>query len=275
MNKDEFLQSLRRSLHGFSDSDIDEIIADYASHFDESTANGRSEEATAAALGDPTQLGAEHVADFRSDESGLLSAAKRLLAGALQFRADDDATIDREFTWKPGSSMTIGLPAHVTWQPADQPRATASGPAWLLEYVRVDSEHLLGRFKPRLFHHNPLTVTLEGPAIQTWSLTGSGDLLLKNLSQPSLQLQLNGSGDIKAAGRVDAVSVSVTGSGDVDLSLLAHDSATVEVTGSGDVMLAPRMQANLSIEGSGDVVLLAKPETLRANVSGGGNIRQR
>jgi uncharacterized membrane protein len=63
VNKDEFLRHMRRNLKGLSPSEIEEIIADYRAHFAEASADGRSEEATAQALGNPGKLAREHLTD--------------------------------------------------------------------------------------------------------------------------------------------------------------------------------------------------------------------
>ena len=59
MNKADFLDILCRRLAGLPESEIDEIIADYARHFDDGIAAGRSEEEIARALGDPMRLARE------------------------------------------------------------------------------------------------------------------------------------------------------------------------------------------------------------------------
>ncbi|HEX3525072.1 MAG TPA: DUF1700 domain-containing protein [Stellaceae bacterium] len=59
MNKADFLDLLCRRLAGMPESEIDEIIADYARHFDDGIAAGRSEEEIARALGDPMRLARE------------------------------------------------------------------------------------------------------------------------------------------------------------------------------------------------------------------------
>jgi len=59
MTRDAFLVSLRGSLVGLPAGEVDEIVADYAAHFDEARASGRSEEDVAKALGDPARLGRE------------------------------------------------------------------------------------------------------------------------------------------------------------------------------------------------------------------------
>jgi len=55
----DFLATLRAGLRGAPDSSIDEIIADYSTHFDEGAAAARSESDVAAALGDPLALAGE------------------------------------------------------------------------------------------------------------------------------------------------------------------------------------------------------------------------
>ncbi|MGL4287358.1 MAG: DUF1700 domain-containing protein [Phreatobacter sp.] len=59
MNRVAFLRLLRDGLAGLPAPEIDEILADYAAHFDEAQASGRSEEEVAAALGDPRRLARE------------------------------------------------------------------------------------------------------------------------------------------------------------------------------------------------------------------------
>lgn len=59
MTKAEFLDTLRRRLAGLPPSEIDELISDYAAHFADGMADGRSEAEIAAALGDPMRLARE------------------------------------------------------------------------------------------------------------------------------------------------------------------------------------------------------------------------
>jgi uncharacterized membrane protein len=71
MTKAEFLDTLRRRLAGLPPSEIDELISDYAAHFADGMAAGRSEAEIAAALGDPMRLARELRAEagFRRWES--------------------------------------------------------------------------------------------------------------------------------------------------------------------------------------------------------------
>jgi len=59
MNRDRFCSTLRENLAGMPAATVDEIIEDYATHFREGVAAGRSEEEISAALGDPARLAKE------------------------------------------------------------------------------------------------------------------------------------------------------------------------------------------------------------------------
>ena len=59
MNRVAFLTILNEGLAGLPAREIDDILADYMSYFDEAETSGRSEAEVAAALGDPRRLARE------------------------------------------------------------------------------------------------------------------------------------------------------------------------------------------------------------------------
>ena len=59
MTKAQFIETLRRRLAGVPQAEVDELIGDYASHFAQGVAAGRSEDEIAEALGDPVRLARE------------------------------------------------------------------------------------------------------------------------------------------------------------------------------------------------------------------------
>lgn len=59
MNRADFLHILGDGLAGLPAAEIDDILADYAAHFEEARASGRTEQEVASALGDPRRLARE------------------------------------------------------------------------------------------------------------------------------------------------------------------------------------------------------------------------
>ena len=92
MTKDAFLMALRANLHGLPIQTADDIVADYASHFDEGLAAGRTEDDVAAALGDPARLARELRAEAglkRWDQERSPSAAAGAILAILSLGAID------------------------------------------------------------------------------------------------------------------------------------------------------------------------------------------
>lgn len=71
MNRVTFMNELRAGLSGLHAGDVNDILADYESHFADGAAAGRSEDEVAQALGDPQRLAREMRAEagFRRWES--------------------------------------------------------------------------------------------------------------------------------------------------------------------------------------------------------------
>ena len=59
MTRDEFLRRLRRGLDGMPTDTLEDVVGDYAAHFEAAREDGRSEAEVADALGDPGRLARE------------------------------------------------------------------------------------------------------------------------------------------------------------------------------------------------------------------------
>lgn len=92
MSRELFLGRLRTGLAGLPPETIEEYVADYAAHFDEGVAAGRSEADVAAGLGDPARLARELKAEVglkRWEAERNPSAAATAIFGLLGLGAID------------------------------------------------------------------------------------------------------------------------------------------------------------------------------------------
>lgn len=91
MTRDDFLKKLHRGLVGLPKSATDDIMSDYAAHFDSAGEEGRSEAEVAAALGDPGRIAREHKLeagvrrweDVRTPSSAMTAVVAVLGLGAI------------------------------------------------------------------------------------------------------------------------------------------------------------------------------------------------
>jgi hypothetical protein len=87
------------------------------------------------------------------------------------------------------------------------------------------------------------------------SVSGSGDLDLRDIRVGHADLNLAGSGDVRVAGATKYVALSVAGSGDIDGSQFASDAVDVSASGSGGITMAATTRAKIASSGSGDVLI--------------------
>ncbi len=116
-------------------------------------------------------------------------------------------------------------------------------------------------------------ISLGVPALLALRVDGQADVTLSGLSAKSFELRVNGSGDVRARGRVDDLEMEVDGSAETDLSDLSTQDASVRIDGSGDSQLRVSRSLELIVEGSGNVTYRGRP-SVSSRLEGSGNVRQ-
>lgn len=177
----------------------------------------------------------------------------------------------RTFTWSSGDTVKIALPANVHYRPGPSDKLVIAGNEALLRHLEVKGSKI-GLNCHLTESARDLEVTLPGLPFRKFTLTGSGNLDLEGLDQPDLTIESAGSGDIKAAGHADRVTLEMAGSGDADLGALQAGSVRADIAGSGDIDVMPKDDLTVNIAGSGDVRLHSEPAHIESHIFGSGEI---
>jgi hypothetical protein len=119
-----------------------------------------------------------------------------------------------------------------------------------------------------------VTVTVQTPSLRGVRIDGSGDVTAPDLAGGRLAVQVHGSGDVHAHGRVDALDASVDGSGDLHLADLVARDARIDISGSGDADVHAERTLDVAVHGSGDVSYDGNPR-LTKDVQGSGDVSRR
>jgi hypothetical protein len=101
--------------------------------------------------------------------------------------------------------------------------------------------------------------------------SGSGDLSFEG-STPHLLAEATGSGDIWLSGTTDSAQYQLRGSGDMDARDMIASSAEIDLDGSGDLRATVNGTVNATQNGSGDIDLFGEAQTDRLNRKGSGDI---
>ena len=210
----------------------------------------------------------------------------------VSFERDDGTRgpdVTRTLEWTGGQTLTIDLSADVDYVQGPTAGVTVTGPAQLVEKVRLVDGRLtwadrdgpnhetvvFGRREHGRgiwVHSEEVKIVVTAPNINSFNLEGSANLMLLDYDQDTLQVDISGSGEVSATGRARALEVDISGSGDADLGALSATDANVAIAGSGDAVVAPTGRADITIAGSGDVVLNTRPATVNQQVSGSGEV---
>lgn len=207
--------------------------------------------------------------------SGRDWADARQLWGAMPSACGSTASIKQQvtLTFATSDSLTIDLPASVSYRPGNKAEAIVTGDPALIDHVRMEGDRLSLDCDPGWFA-SKLAVSVSGPAITDWKLLGSADLTLSQINQPQLRLSIRGSGSVAATGAVDAVDVDISGSGAARLKELTAKTAQIKIRGSGDAQMTAQTDADVSISGSGNVEISGHPVLRRSEIRGSGRIIQ-
>jgi len=83
MTKDQFLNELKRLLHGIPEQERTDILNDYKEHFQMGVENGKTEEEIAASLGAPKTLAKELAADFHISKAKENQSVSNILRATI------------------------------------------------------------------------------------------------------------------------------------------------------------------------------------------------
>ena len=183
---------------------------------------------------------------------------------------DTGPAAQRTLAWTDGESLSVSVPAEVSYVQGPAGSLVITGPESLLKQVVVRDGRI--ELEPGTYDGERLQIKLTAPNVQRFELDGDQVLKIEAYDRDRLELVINGSGSATGAGKARSVALSISGSGSADLTALAMDDAKVDISGSGDATLGPKAAANIDISGSGDVQLLTSPPVLQTDISGSGHV---
>jgi hypothetical protein len=118
----------------------------------------------------------------------------------------------------------------------------------------------------------PMSVEVTVPSLDSTRLIGSGMISVEGVHTRKFTAELAGSGMLTISGTVDQLEARLAGSGTMQLGRLAARSVTASVPGSGRLEVQATQTLDASIPGSGAIVYIGHPKTLKQAISGSGAI---
>ena len=203
-------------------------------------------------------------------------------------RGQVDPEVSRALAWTGGDRLSIDLPGEVTYVQGEQAGVRITGPRTVVDRVRLDGGRLsldgAGDETERGYLRwdrngirawsstDALKIVVTAPSVDTFIMGDDGHLAIRDYDRPTLDVTLEGDGDVEARGRTTGLKVNVSGNGEADMARLQVTNAEVDLSGYGDVRMGPTGRADIDISGHGDVTLTRNPDQLNQSVSGWGEV---
>jgi uncharacterized Zn-binding protein involved in type VI secretion len=204
----------------------------------------------------------------------LMTAAATALAATLT-GSGRSVTEERAVAGYTGIALSIPGRVEVVQGATEGIRITADDNVLPEIESVVEGGILKLRFRKRLTSVNKarILVIVNAKTIESLAVAGSGDIHAPALTARRLAINIAGSGDVKVAGRAEALDGSIAGSGDLDAGKLDTQRVKVSVAGSGDAVVWARQALKVSVVGSGDIRYYGDPTVERSAV-GSGSVRR-
>lgn len=119
-------------------------------------------------------------------------------------------------------------------------------------------------------------IYITSPNLRNVEIIGSGDFIADGkIDTDIMKISISGSGDTKIKDIIcNSISVKIAGSGDVDIKKISTTEATLTISGSGDICMN---NVNIGyveskIAGSGSIRIKGKVKSHKEKISGSGDV---
>ena len=192
------------------------------------------------------------------------------------YERHDTPRVEKTLAWAGAQTLTLEVPADVIYTQGPTPTITLSGTPRLVDRVRVEGGRVFFADDQEAHvswgNRRRLTVTITAPNVTRFEVNGSADVEIRGYDQPTLAIDISGSGEVDAIGKTTSLDLSIAGSGEADLRSMAVTDASIAVAGSGDATVSATGAVKVAIAGSGDVTLARQPASLTSEIAGSGDL---
>lgn len=121
----------------------------------------------------------------------------------------------------------------------------------------------------------PIVIRLSHPRVSTFALSGAGNIDARQLSTPTLRVELAGAGNVSLEGTTNQFTVILSGSGNIKAGNLTANTAAVTLAGAGNIDLTTTNALTADLTGAGNITYSGNPNQVSQTIRGAGTIRPR
>ena len=127
----------------------------------------------------------------------------------------------------------------------------------------------------RLKSHNPISIRISAPNIESLSASGASKLNLSGVRNSSLDIDTSGASKVNVNGETASLTIDVSGASAIDAQSLKADNATVDASGASKVELFVTNRLVSEASGASKIGYTGNPASIEKNSSGASKIYQK
>ena len=207
--------------------------------------------------------------------------------------------VEKKYEVEPFQDISIDCSADVVLKQSNEEVSeivvSTAGNVHDLLNIHVEDGELIIDIEGCIINSDGVTVYIMIPRLSTLTIDGSGDFKTEGtfIQDDVIDLEIEGSGDIRLDLKADKVNATVDGSGDIKLKgevtslkalidgsgdIRAYDcdfeKVDATIDGSGDVEVRVKKELTVLIDGSGDVKYKGDPE-IESVIDGSGDLKKK
>ena len=175
------------------------------------------------------------------------------------------------------TAVELRIIADVEIKAGEKHRCTVTAQENLLPLIGTEIAGETLRISPKESYSSsqPVKITIETPVVGKTRLAGSGSITVREVSGDSLALDVSGSGDIHAHGKVGRLSATISGSGNIHALDLESENAVVRILGAGNADVWVEKELDAEIKGAGNISYRGEKTQVKSTVRGAGAVNKR
>jgi hypothetical protein len=125
----------------------------------------------------------------------------------------------------------------------------------------------------RFSDHDNLKLRITTPALNSFSLSGAGEVDIDAGKGDALAVVLSGAGEIRVRGERQSLNARINGAGSIDLSKLSAVDASLYVNGAGNLTTLVTGSLQAEVNGVGNIRYAGNPQKVEPTINGVGSIK--
>jgi hypothetical protein len=142
-----------------------------------------------------------------------------------------------------------------------------------LSYVENEILYITSEKRTNMRPNEEVFIEIPGRYVNEVHVSGSNNITLQNIDQPTFRVRGSGSTEVTATGFADELEIRMSGSSEIDAGALSAEIVTIRTSGSSEAIISADEAIVSRSSGSSSIRYYGQPATIENHSSGSSSLR--